>query len=150
MDGPIRRYPVKGADVFWGARGDLCRAFGLVKHVFEMPATVLNAERHTFELPETTRDVRGESRTWMLRLTGYWASWPRAGRLCNDGPPVSTFAMIGKAARTRSPPIRKGGYLRSCTIRGFGHRRASGPDRVYGAIHSCELMYVPFIPPKSM
>jgi hypothetical protein len=40
------------------ARGELGRAFGLVKHLFEMPATALNAERHAFELSETTRDAR--------------------------------------------------------------------------------------------
>ena len=40
------------------ARGELGRAFGLVKHLFEMPATALNAERHSFELSETTRDAR--------------------------------------------------------------------------------------------
>ena len=40
------------------ARGELGRAFGLVKHLFEMPATALNAERHSLELSETTRDAR--------------------------------------------------------------------------------------------
>jgi hypothetical protein len=40
------------------ARGELGRAFGLVKHLFEIPATALNAERHSFELSETTRDAR--------------------------------------------------------------------------------------------
>jgi hypothetical protein len=40
------------------ARGELGRAFGLLKHLFEMPATALNAERHSFELSETTRDAR--------------------------------------------------------------------------------------------
>jgi hypothetical protein len=40
------------------ARGELGRAFGLLKHLFEMPATTLNAERHAFELSETTRDAR--------------------------------------------------------------------------------------------
>jgi len=40
------------------SRGELGRAFGLLKHFFEMPATALNAERHAFALAEATRDAR--------------------------------------------------------------------------------------------
>ena len=40
------------------SRGELGRAFGLLKHFFEMPATAMNAERHAFALAEATRDAR--------------------------------------------------------------------------------------------
>jgi hypothetical protein len=40
------------------ARGELGRTFGLVKHLFEMPLTATNAERHSVELSQTTRDAR--------------------------------------------------------------------------------------------
>jgi len=40
------------------ARGELGRAFGLLKHFFEMPLTASNAERHSLELSQTTRDAR--------------------------------------------------------------------------------------------
>jgi hypothetical protein len=40
------------------ARGELGRAFGLLKHLFEMPLTASNAERHSLELSATTRDAR--------------------------------------------------------------------------------------------
>lgn len=40
------------------SRGELGRAFGLLKHLFEMPATATNAERHAFALAEATRDAR--------------------------------------------------------------------------------------------
>jgi hypothetical protein len=40
------------------SRGELGRAFGLLKHFFEMPATSENAERHAFALADSTRDAR--------------------------------------------------------------------------------------------
>jgi len=41
------------------SRGELGRAFGLLKHLFEMPLTASNAERHAFALANVTRDARG-------------------------------------------------------------------------------------------
>jgi len=40
------------------SRGELGRAFGLLKHLFEMPLTASNAERHAFALATATRDGR--------------------------------------------------------------------------------------------
>jgi hypothetical protein len=40
------------------SRGELGRAFGLLKHLFEMPQTAENAERHAFALADATRDAR--------------------------------------------------------------------------------------------
>jgi hypothetical protein len=40
------------------ARGELGRAFGLLKHLFEMPMTSSNAMRHSLELSQITRDAR--------------------------------------------------------------------------------------------
>lgn len=40
------------------ARGELGRAFGLLKHFFELPTSAANAERHAFALAEATRDAR--------------------------------------------------------------------------------------------
>ena len=38
--------------------GELGRAFGLLKHLFENPASALEAERHAYALAEATRDAR--------------------------------------------------------------------------------------------
>ncbi|MGP6158609.1 MAG: hypothetical protein ACLPYS_14085 [Vulcanimicrobiaceae bacterium] len=40
------------------SRGELGRAFGLLKHLFESPVSALNAERHAYALAEATRDAR--------------------------------------------------------------------------------------------
>ncbi len=40
------------------SRSELGRAFGLLKHFFEMPATAANAEQHAFALSQATRDAR--------------------------------------------------------------------------------------------
>ena len=41
------------------SRGELGRAFGLLKHLFEQPVSVANAERHAQELSAAVRDARG-------------------------------------------------------------------------------------------
>jgi hypothetical protein len=40
------------------SRGELGRAFGLLKHLFESPASALNAERHAYALAQATREAR--------------------------------------------------------------------------------------------
>lgn len=40
------------------SRGELGRAFGLLKHLFENPVSALDAERHAYALAEATRDAR--------------------------------------------------------------------------------------------
>jgi hypothetical protein len=39
-------------------RGELGRAFGLLKHLFEQPASAINAERHAYAIAEATREAR--------------------------------------------------------------------------------------------
>jgi hypothetical protein len=40
------------------SRGELGRAFGLLKHLFESPASALDAERHAYALGKATREAR--------------------------------------------------------------------------------------------
>jgi hypothetical protein len=45
------------------SRGELGQAFGLLKHLFESPASALNAERHAYALAEATRERRSPTST---------------------------------------------------------------------------------------
>ena len=71
------------------SRGELGRAFGLLKHLFEMPLTASNAERHAFASP-MPRAMRGRrSRTSTRPSIGSWTSLPRSAKTLPSRPGAS-------------------------------------------------------------